>query len=286
MYDATFPVAPRTGDEKSLEVLIKRHPHVERYNLAPEDIQAMYLQVEKGLSHAIPEPVKERLLLAATLATYGYFQWQFFTVANFWTLTVIEQALGFKFDEMIPAPHTLVRSKKAKGTAERIEHQPLHRLERLLRQGWRIKGLPTFNGSFRSLMQWAVDTKLIHVDTQIHMQDIRNVYFHRFLYNTFPDLAEDEGITLPDNPTTDDIHKLWASLPQADQRRLYPTNAMILAEMIPTLRNELAHPGRHNLVQLGRSQVESFIQASDLLGQLWPNGKVVDRSREVTPPPP
>ena len=269
MYDITFPVADRTGDEQPLADITKQDSIIANYGVSIEDIQALYLQVEKKLSPKVPVAVRERLQLSRSIATHGFFQWKFFTVATFWTLTVMEQALIFKFDEVTPQPR-LLSKKKGAARREQEVRGSFSDLEKLLRQGWRLKNLPAFNGSFRGLMTWASNTRLIAPNTPLHMQDIRLPHENTFILKKFPSLLKKEGLSLPKNPTVEDVQNLWKSLPEKDKRRLYPTNAEILAEGIPNYRNELAHPGSSNQVQIGRSQVEAFMQAADLLGQLWP----------------
>ncbi len=171
-YDVTFPVCKRTGYEEPIQKLIEPNSRILSYgSLAPEDIQSCFLEAEQKLSPNIPTEVRERLIVARKLGTYGYFQWEFFTVSLFWSLTAIEMALRNKFSHNCPPPYTLVKKGKTRCESE---------LWRFLFTGWRIQGMNCFNGRFRSLMDWAVENELIPLNIPIYLEELLHSFDNKF----------------------------------------------------------------------------------------------------------
>jgi hypothetical protein len=265
MYDLSFPVCSKTGREKSIEELSLLDSRVEIYRgLAVKDVQSCFLEAEEKLSAGVPADLQKRLVTARELGTYGYFQWSFFTVSLFWSLTIIEMALRLKFHQVKPPPYVLCKKKQT-----RTENIPLWGLDRLFNKGWRVTGMNDFNGSFRSLMSWAVEEKLIPPDIPIHLQELRNRFNHRFFYEIFPKRALDKGLALPKAPTLEDIQALWNSLTDKERSAYLPSHAEILADEIPNLRNMLAHPGKSEWTFMPRSPVEGYRQAIEVINSLW-----------------
>lgn len=154
MYNMTFPVCPRTGRERTVEQLTQLDPRIQSYikveqltqpdprippdiHLTAEDVQSCFLNAEIELSAQVPPEVRQRLVIARELGTYGYFQWEFFTVSLFWSLTAIEMSLRHKFHQVNPPPYMLCNKKKKK---TRSENKALWMLEPLLQQGGEYRG--------------------------------------------------------------------------------------------------------------------------------------------------
>jgi len=196
MYDITFPICKRTGSEKTIKAVIQPDERIIRYNVSLEEVQTCFLQGEATLSPFVPNEIRERLAVARDLATYGYFQWEFFTVSLFWSLTVIEMALRYKFNEVNKA----------------------------------LQGPNHFKKGFRALMNWAVNKQLISPDIPIYSQVIRKVL---------------------------------------SNKSSQATNADILVEGIPNLRNEFAHPTWYNIMAIPRDAIEGYRQAIEIINNLW-----------------
>lgn len=126
-----------------------------------------------------------------------------------------------------------------------------------------------FNGSFRGLMDWALDSGLIPPGIPIHLQEIQFSFDNRFRLELFPEEARKAGLPVPINPTPEDVDTLWNSLSATQRQQFTRTNAKILAEGIPNLRNELAHPGPVNIVFIARSAIEGYHQAIEVINSLW-----------------
>jgi len=160
----SIPCFARTGRERSVADLTKPderflnfvlpNPLDGKYKmLEAEDLQAGYCQIDADLGSGVPPKIRDRITVAQNLAAYGWFCYEFSTISLFWSLSCIEMALWRKFIEVHPEPLEIVHKKL--GT----EKVSIGEVERKLRRGWRIVGMPKFNFSFRSLLTWASDAK-------------------------------------------------------------------------------------------------------------------------------
>lgn len=151
--------AQRTGRERSVSDLAQvdernvglyrvDEEHGTAQPIEGEDVQADFLWAESSLGPNVPTRIRERIAVVRNLAAYGWFSYEFYTVAVFWSLSCLEMALRAKFAETHSGPLKIEK----RGMSESI---PFHELEDRLRHGWRIAGLPKFNFSFRSLLDWA-----------------------------------------------------------------------------------------------------------------------------------
>jgi hypothetical protein len=156
-YDLTAPGGIPTGKELSMEQLLLPDERIKLFGgYTVEVLQAALVAVERGMSSAIPAAVRNRLEVSKTLATYGWFKWEFFTISLFWSLTCIEMAMKNKFMECNKDGFTLDRE----GEREHFEGS-FESLEDRLRERWRIQGKKSFNGSFRSLLVWAKESGIL-----------------------------------------------------------------------------------------------------------------------------
>jgi len=265
MYDISIPKYVRTGAEKTIGQITAPDERNSLYNgLTVEDIQAGFLQADKVLSPRIPSIIKQRLEIARDIAVSGWFHWELYSVSLFWSLTSLEMALKHRFYQINPPPYQITKRKQSKTIST-----PFNALEKHLCRGWHIKSLPDFNGSFRGLLEWAVNEKLIVQDTEIILQEIANGFNNRFTLEIFPEEAQKEGLLLSDNPTLSEINNIWNSLSDDEKRKFQYNNAQILVEEIPKLRNDLAHPNITNWNLPPRSAIDGYWQVVEILNQLW-----------------
>lgn len=264
MYDITVPKYTRTGTEKTLQQIATPDDRNSAYpNLSIEDIQSGFLQAEKILSKKIPVTVKQRLEIAKNIAISGWFYWELYTVSLFWSLTTLEMALKHKFNQINPPPHQITKKNQQKNIAGSF-----NTLEKYLCKGWRFPSLPDFNGSFRSLLEWANDNKLIPQDIKIVLQEIVHSFNNRFVIEIFPEKAQEKNL-LSVNATIKDITELWDRLSPDERKGFQYNNAQVIAEEIPKLRNELAHPETTNWIVPPRSAIDGYWQVVEIFNHLW-----------------
>lgn len=189
-----------------------------------EDLQTSLKQSMDALSNNVPQAVRDHLIVSQNLATYGWFQWEFYTVSLAWSLTSIEMALNQKFVETCKGQRfTIVRRGKIKTVIVDYGIFPE------LRKGWRIQGKPGFNGSFKSLIEWAKNEKMFR-GTPIVLQELT--------------------ILLQENKRCGDIR---SSSP---------------LDLIPDLRNQLIHM-EQNLIFPPQSAINGLKQAVQVINRLW-----------------
>ena len=168
-YNLTFPTSPHTGKERSRYKLSKRDTHSLGYGLAAEDVQAPFLNLEVRLTPNVPSRIRERLVVARDLATYGYFCYEFYAVSLFWSVSCIEMALRHKFAEYHRGPVLLRRTGNGR---EDVCEVPFSELRSRLRQRWRIPGMKWFDFSFRALLRWAFEARFLPEDIPIPLQEL------------------------------------------------------------------------------------------------------------------
>ena len=137
------------------------------------------LQIEAALRPSVPDEIRKRITTSRNLAVYGAFSYDFFAVSAFWSLTCVEMALWEKFTELHPGP---IIVKDPKGNIETItaNHLASH-----LQGRFRINGMPRFNGSFRSLVDWAAEQQLVEDPKMLaRMVKLRNSFAHPKEFNT------------------------------------------------------------------------------------------------------
>src|ERR1035441_2267620 len=264
-YNLTFPKASLTGSEGTAEELSQ-----------PDDrnvcdvmyLQAPFLHVEKGLPDTIPEGLRERILVARKLATYGFFCYEFHAVSLFWTVSCIEMALKLKFRELNPGPFRLKR--KGKDGAEETCEVFVALLEKRLRERWRIVGMKVkdFDYSFRSFLAWAFSTKLLPDDLPIPVQEIVHGFNNRFALAIFADRAMKDGLIGP-NPTLGDLQRCWNGLSEKQRQHYQYKPSAVLIEELPRFRNDMAHPESWNLVLPPRAPLEGYQLLIDIVARLW-----------------
>ncbi|MBI3584627.1 MAG: hypothetical protein HY096_11875 [Nitrospinae bacterium] len=228
-YNVTFSLMPHTGKEKSLEEICKPDAlNILYKGLSIEDIQASLILAIDTLSDDVPKDVRNHLIVSQNLAIYGWFQWNFYTVSLFWSLTSIEMALRYKFLEKYKGDKLfLVKKNETKEVAADFN------IFKELRKRWRIQDDRNFDGSFKSLLNWARKNSILPHDTPVVLQELSIAYNNR----------------------------------NVNTNQSSPLN--ILVEEIPNFRNELAHK-RHDWVLLPNSAINGFNQAIEIINRLWP----------------
>jgi len=265
-YDVTAPGAPLTGKEKSVADLARPDERIRHYaGYSVEELQAAFIHIDKTLGPKMPEEIVKRLAVAKNLAVYGWFQWEFFTVSLFWSLSTIEMALKQKLVERFGGTFNLVKKSDRRTLVGSFEQ-----LEEHLRDWWRIDGLPRFNGSFRSLLAWARDESVLAADTPVVLQELRHRFNNRFPLEIFPERARADGLLTSADPTIADIKTLWESLSETQRAKYQYRSIDVLVEEVPDLRNRLAHPASFNMTLIVRSAVEGYAQAVEIVNRLWP----------------
>lgn len=175
------------------------------------------------LSSDVPEHVRLHFDVCRQLHVYGYFAWDFFTVAAERVYMTLESALGAKFLEEFPDGVPLAK----KGTDERPELHPRNFWEfhdefrKRYRKGWRVERHPTFDGRLRSLIDWARARGLLHGQTNLVVEDamlqLRHLGAHPHAISRFG--PEDSAHTIRD--VAEIINHLWGH--DTPNGRLYPT---------------------------------------------------------------
>lgn len=153
----------RTGRERSVfdlaqidvrnEGLVRINPDRTLDAISVEDVQADFLRAESILGPNVPDKIRQRIAVARNLAAYGWFSYEFYAVAVFWSLSCLEMALRMGFAEKHSGTITLTNSK-LRASEVVPSWKAEERLRTGWREGWRMEGLPTFNFSFRSLLGW------------------------------------------------------------------------------------------------------------------------------------
>lgn len=265
MFDVTAPIADLTGRERSQADLARPDDRNLRYaGYSAEAVQALFLHADDLIGPRVPARIKERLAVAHKIGAYGWFAWEFYTVSMFWSLTTVEMALKTKFVEVTPGPYKLVKKTKAetKGLA-------FSELQRQLRRGWRIDGLPEFDGSLNALLVWARDAKMLPADTPLVLQELRNRFVSRMDYEFIKDALEAGRLTTSD-PTSEERQALWDAMTSDERKKYEATPLDVIVEELPDLRNQHAHPHEANWMVPPRSAVMAYQQAVEIVTRLWP----------------
>src|SRR5437879_825459 len=106
----TFPNVPLTGKERTLLELSRPDERSVGYGLTVEALQAPYLEIEARLPLSTPPKLRERIIVSRNLGTYAFFCYEFHAVSLFWSISCIEMALKFKFEERHPGPIKMSRT--------------------------------------------------------------------------------------------------------------------------------------------------------------------------------
>lgn len=138
----------------------------------PDIVDGTLLEIESTLRRTVPQEIRKRIGVSRNLVVYGAFCYDFAAVSVLWSLTCIEMALWEKFAELNPGPLTVTK----KGSTETVSAAQL--ASRLQGSG-RIVGMPNFNGSFRSLVNWATEQRLVaDAEWLDAMVKLRNSFAH------------------------------------------------------------------------------------------------------------
>jgi len=156
---------------RSLEELTAPRP----FGMPPPDtFDGVLLRIEGQMRWCVPSEIRKRIRIARDLAVYGAFCYDFITVSVFWSFTCVEMALWDKFIELNPGPLPVVKKNQQMTIAPK-------QLPGNLRYGWRLVAVPKFNGSFRSLVEWATDQRLVPKDGSLDaIVNLRNSFAHPF----------------------------------------------------------------------------------------------------------
>jgi hypothetical protein len=107
------------------------------------------------LRSEVPEDVKSVFEMARKLFVYGYFVYEFYTLAGFVSILAVESALIHRFEQYYQG-HIKLTKRDQSTDVNRYEHA-----RSLLRKGWRLCDDPGFRSGFKSLLLWAGRKKLI-----------------------------------------------------------------------------------------------------------------------------
>jgi len=264
--DITFPLMELTGRERSLHEFSQPDERILRSRLTIEQLQAPYLTIEADLSTSTPEKLRERIIVTRELAIYGYFVYEFHAVSMLWAVSCIEMALIMKFAERCPDPITV--SRKAADGSEETCQIPVGDLQPYRREKWRMSGVrKDFDHSFRALLSWAFDEKLLPENIPIPIQEVVALAENEFLLKKFPKRAAKDGL-LKSHPTYDEILDCWDSLTEAQRNSYRPKPSTVLVEELPRFRNMMAHP-QFNLVVFPNAPVGTYKLLVDIVARLW-----------------
>lgn len=154
----------------------------------PDVFDADLTEIESSLRPSVPEEIRKRLRTARNLLVYGAFCYEFVSVAFLWCLTCVEMALWEKFTELNPGP-LAVEDRKG----NRAFVMPKH-LAFGLTPKYRLVGMPKFNGSFRSLVNWGTEQGVVAEPERLDsMVKLRNSFAHPKEFNSIlsPGMAVD-----------------------------------------------------------------------------------------------
>jgi hypothetical protein len=121
----------------------------------PDLFDADLVAFEDALRSSVPEVIRKRVRISRNLLVYGAFCYEFVAVSVLWCLTCVEMALWEKFTQLNPGQLT-VEDRNGNQETVMAKHLALR-----LPAGYRIVRMPRFNGSFRSLVNWATEQRLV-----------------------------------------------------------------------------------------------------------------------------
>lgn len=131
----------------------------------------------------------------------------------------------------------------------------------------RVKLQANCNESFQSLFREAVREGLIKSDTNIVIREIPDIRT-LILTGKIDPLLKGLKINLPTDHTITIEQYLTSILGDISKKKITITNAMILANTIPNLRNEFAHPDFQWILPPG-SAFSALEQVKDIIIQLF-----------------
>jgi len=77
-------------DERNVGMYRVDEEHWTAQPIEVEDVQADFIRLEESLGPKVPTEIRERIAVARNLATYGWFSYEFYTVAVFWSVSCLE----------------------------------------------------------------------------------------------------------------------------------------------------------------------------------------------------
>lgn len=122
--------------------------------ITTDSIQQLFRDWE--VRETVPEDVRKQLEVAHKLFVYGYFVYEFYTLASFVSILAVESALVHRLNAYYSNKFEMAK-KAQKTTATTYEGVRL-----LARKGWRFVDDPEFRGGLTSLIQWAGKKKLLN----------------------------------------------------------------------------------------------------------------------------
>ena len=137
--------------------------------------------VKARLAEGVPEEVRHIFKVARKLCIYGYFQYDFFTVAHLMSFLALECALKHRFMQFYKNRVPLVKGDKR----EVLETDRFERVfEALTSRRWKLEGHEDFHPSFKGLAEWAGEVDLISKRSQWLIEEaavkLRNSLAHPF----------------------------------------------------------------------------------------------------------
>lgn len=130
----------------------------------------------------VPDDVRKQLEVVKKLFIYGYFVYEFYTLASFISILAVESALIHRFTDYYKTDFRLNKKN------ERLTANSYETVRMLLRKGWKLDDAPDFRAGFKSLLKWAVGKGLIHrPPTFIELlPSIRGTFAHPLFQTVMP----------------------------------------------------------------------------------------------------
>ncbi len=134
------------------------------------------------LKPTVTDDVRKQFEVAKKLFVYGYFVYEFYTLATFTGILAVESALIHRFTDYHKADFRL--SKKD----DRMSATSYEGVRMLLRKGWKLNDAPDFRGGFKSLLKWATGKHLINKPPGFveFLPRIRGTFAHPLFQTVIP----------------------------------------------------------------------------------------------------
>lgn len=201
----------------SLEELIKLDDRCLTFNLSIEKLQERVSDLQ--LIPDVPDNVKQVLRRAKDLFIFGYFRYEFFTIAHHYAFLALEAAIKARYIAEL-GDVAILTDRKNKKIKHEMKKPTYRRIEEFCRNtsGWNIHTLlvndEAFPSSHKKLLKWLVDKHIIRkwekgsYDAGI---ELRNALSH----------LEHVSLHMPDSSTlqrvAEQINYLFYSLQKQDK---------------------------------------------------------------------
>jgi hypothetical protein len=194
------------------------------YEITPasafERVQLMI--ADSDLGPQVPASVWQFFERCRELHVYGYFNYDFFSIAFEQAHLAIELALKVRFVEHYSKRVPLVQQQT--GSAVELEVDTYAQLDEALRgakKDWHLRGHRNFNGTLKSLFDWAIAERLLtgrSAAVAKPLRELRNFVAHPTSTRTVTPVDSAEAIRL----TLEIINQLWGGDGSGPDRRTLP----------------------------------------------------------------